>query len=164
MPTLLASVSRPQKTPSPTFHVPFCKTAVPLWLLATVWPAAERSYFTVALVAEVSVTEFTLDDTADAIELDENEVIAEENCEPFSSSCTRLLFGVEGLKNVVQLVLISETALAELPPDADVEDGVAGDAGVVAEAEDPGVEEEELELLEQADIAVTSTRPSAGTR
>jgi hypothetical protein len=68
------------------------------------------------------------------------------------------------LKNVFQLVLISETALAEPPlaaalelaAGADAED----DAGVVGAVED----EEELELLEQADIAVTSTRPSAGAR
>jgi hypothetical protein len=74
-----------------------------------------------------------------------------------------LLFGVEELKNVFQLVLISETALAEPPlaaalelaAGADAED----DAGVVG-----AVEDEELELLEQADIAVTSTRPSAGAR
>jgi hypothetical protein len=75
-----------------------------------------------------------------------------------------LLFGVEELKNVFQLVLISATALAEPPlaaalelaAGADAED----DAGVVGAVED----EEELELLEQADIAVTSTRPSAGAR
>jgi hypothetical protein len=110
-----------------------------------------------------------LDDTADAIGLDENEVIAEENCEPFSSSCTRWLFGVLGLKNVFQLVVISATALDEPVADADDDGGVttadADEAGAVAEAEDPGVEEEEeLELLEQAATAVTSARPSAGAR
>ena len=62
-----------------------------------------------------------------------------------------MLFGVEELKNSFQLVVISATALDE------AED----DAGVLAAAED---EEEELELLEQADIAVTRARPSAGTR
>jgi hypothetical protein len=76
-----------------------------------------------------------------------------------------LLFGVEELKNVFQLVVISETAALDEPPlaaglelaaGADAED----DAGVVGAAED----EEELALLEQAAIAVTSTRPSAGAR
>jgi hypothetical protein len=74
-----------------------------------------------------------------------------------------LLFGVEELKNVFQLVVISATALDVPPLAAALE--VAGadaddDAGVLGAAE----EEEELELLEQADIAVTSTRPSAGAR
>jgi hypothetical protein len=73
------------------------------------------------------------------------------------------------LKNVFQLVVISETALDE-PPEADgATDGADGaddgaDAGAVAEADDPGFDEEELELLEQAAIAVISTRPSAGAR
>jgi hypothetical protein len=75
-----------------------------------------------------------------------------------------LLFGVEELKNVFQLVVISATALDE-PPLAAALEVAAGadaddDAGVLGAAE----EEEELELLEQADIAVTSTRPSAGAR
>jgi hypothetical protein len=74
-----------------------------------------------------------------------------------------LLFGVEELKNVFQLVVISETALDEPPlaaglEEADAEDD-AGALGVVMLEE-----EEELEPLEQADIAVTSTRPSAGAR
>ena len=77
-----------------------------------------------------------------------------------------MLFGVEELKNVFQLVVISATALDE-PPLAAALELVAGadagaeeDAGALGAAED----EEELELLEQADIAVTSTRPSAGAR
>ncbi|MGH3279265.1 MAG: hypothetical protein ACRDNW_09020 [Trebonia sp.] len=108
------------------------------------------------------MTEPTEDDTAAAIGLDENELIADENCEPFSSSCTRLLFGVAGLKNVVQLVLISETAFDEPPAALDVAAG-ADDAGVLGAVE-AADDEEELEPLEQADIAVTSTRPSTGTR
>jgi hypothetical protein len=60
--------------------------------------------------------------------------------------------------------LISATALAEPPLAAALELAVGADAeddaGVVGAVED----EEELELLEQADIAVTSTRPSAGAR
>jgi hypothetical protein len=79
-----------------------------------------------------------------------------------------LLFGVEELKKVFQLVVISATALDE-PPLAAGEAGVAGaDAPVgevvTSEADDPGFDWEELEPLEQAAIAVTSTRPSAGTR
>jgi len=66
-----------------------------------------------------------------------------------------------------QLVEISAAALDEPPlaaglelaAGADAEDD-AGVLGAVEAAED----EEELELLEQADIAVTSTRPSAGAR
>ena len=61
-----------------------------------------------------------------------------------------------------QLVEISVSALDEPPLAAGVE-LTAADAGV-----DAGVlgvvEVEELELLEQAAIAVTSTRPSAGAR
>jgi hypothetical protein len=61
-----------------------------------------------------------------------------------------------------QLVVISAAALDEplaagLEVAADAEDDVLG-AVVAAEGE------EELEPLEQADIAVTSTRPSAGAR
>ena len=82
----MASVSRPQKTSSPTFQVPLCRTAVPLAPLATVDPSAERSYFTFALVDEVSATESTLDVTAAANGLDEKELIADVNCEPFSSN------------------------------------------------------------------------------
>jgi hypothetical protein len=163
-PKVLAWFSRPQKTSSPTFHVPSCSTEEPVAPLATVCPSAERSYFTVALVAEVTETESTLDDRPLASGVDESEAIAAENCEPFSSNWTRLLFGVEELKNVFQLVVISDTALEEPPlaaalglaAGADAED----DAGVVGAAED----EEELALLEQADIALTSTRPSAGAR
>jgi hypothetical protein len=125
-------------------------------------------YFTAALVDEVSETESTLDDRPLASGVDESEVIAAVNCEPFSSSSMRLLFGVEELKNVFQLVVISETALDEPPPAAGLELAAGADAeddagvlGAVEAAED----EEELELLlEQADIAVTSTRPSAGAR
>jgi hypothetical protein len=75
-----------------------------------------------------------------------------------------LLFGVEELKKVFQLVVISATALDEPPLAAGValvvaEVDAGTDVGVVA-----ATDEEELEPLEQAAIAVTSTRPSAGTR
>jgi hypothetical protein len=85
-PALLASLSRPQKTPSPTFHVPSWRTEVPLAPLAIVVPIAERSYFTFAWVAEVSVTESTLDVTADASGLEEKALTEDENSEPFCSS------------------------------------------------------------------------------
>jgi hypothetical protein len=168
-PALLASFSRPQKTLSPTFHVPSCRTAVPVAPLATVVPSAERSYFTVASVGEVTETETTLDVTAEASGLDANALIAAAKSEPFCSNCTRLLFGVEELKNVFQLVVISEAALDE-PLAAGLEaagvDEVAGaDAEAGADELAAAVEdEEELELPEQADIAVTNTRPNTGAR
>jgi hypothetical protein len=86
MPALLASVSRPQKTPSPTFQVPSWRTEVPDAPLATVVPSADRLYFTFAAVAEVNVTESTLDVTAAASGLDAKALIAAVNCEPFCSS------------------------------------------------------------------------------
>jgi hypothetical protein len=77
-----------------------------------------------------------------------------------------LLFGVEELKNVFQLVVISATALAEPPLAAGLApaEADAEDAAVVLGAVEAVEDEEELELPEQADIAVTSTRPSAGAR
>jgi hypothetical protein len=83
MPAAFASVSRPQKTSSPTFHVPFSRTDDPVAPVATVDPIAVRSYFTVALVGESSVTESTLDVTAAASGLDANASIEALNCEPF---------------------------------------------------------------------------------
>jgi hypothetical protein len=108
-----------------------------------------------------------LDETAAASGLDAKAVIAEENCEPFCSSRTRLLFGVAELKNVFQLVVIAATALAEPPLAAGDAAGEAADEAALDAAVDAAAaeeEEEELELLEQADIVVTSTRPSAGAR
>jgi hypothetical protein len=59
-----------------------------------------------------------------------------------------------------QLAVISATALDE-PPAVTLELAAGADVlGPVVAVED----EEELEPLEQADIAVTSTRPSAGAR
>jgi hypothetical protein len=66
--------------------VPFCRTEVPVAPLATVVPSADRSYFTFAAVAEVTVTESTLDVTAAASGLDAKAPIADVNCEPFCSS------------------------------------------------------------------------------
>jgi hypothetical protein len=68
-----------------------------------------------------------------------------------------LVLDVAELKNVFQSVVISETALAE--PLAEP----VGGGG--ADADDTEVEvDEEVEPIEQADTAVTSTRPSAGAR
>ncbi len=169
----MASVSSPQNTSSPTFHVPSCRTDDPVAPVATVVPIAVRLYFTVALVEESRVTESTLDVTAAASGLDANAEMEEENAEPFCSNLTRSLFGVEELKKVFQLVVICATADAEplavppaVPP-AGVDgagggvDDIPADAGAVAEADDPGLDEE-LEPLEQADVAATSMRPSAG--
>jgi hypothetical protein len=70
-----------------------------------------------------------------------------------------LLFGVEELKKVLQLVLISAMLAAEPPEDAaEAAVDAADDAGAAAD------EEEALEPLEQADMAATSARPSAGAR
>jgi hypothetical protein len=146
--------------------VPFSRTDEPVAPVATVVPIAVRSYFTVALVAESTVTESTLDDTAAASGLDANAAIEAENCDPFCSSPSRSLFGVEELKNLVQLAVISATAAdepvaapAEVAADEAADDGAAA-AEVAAGAEDA----EELGLLEQADITATSMRPSAGAR
>jgi hypothetical protein len=158
------SLSRPQKTPSPTFHTPFWRTAVPLAPLVTAAPDAVRSYFTFAWLLDVSVTESTLDVTADANGLDENAMIAAANCEPFCSSWARSLFGVDELKNSAQLVLIAVTAAAE-PPDDEPAVGVPSAVAVAVGAELEAGAEVELELLlEQAVIAAASVRQSAGAR
>jgi hypothetical protein len=60
--------------------------------------------------------------------------------------------------------LISATALDEPPLAAGLEEAVGDDAGADVLGAVVADDEEELELLEQADIAVTSTRPSAGAR
>jgi hypothetical protein len=78
-----------------------------------------------------------------------------------------LLFGVEELKKAFQLVVISVTAADEpldVPVVAAAEDAAADDADA-AGADDAGADdEEEVELLEQADMAAMSTGPSAGAR
>jgi hypothetical protein len=159
MPALLASVSRPQKTVSPSFQTPSSSTAVPLAPLATGVPIAERSYLTVASVAEVSVTDFTVEVTAPASGLASKALSADENCEPLCSSCTRLLFGVEVLKKVFQSAVMSATADAEPAPlvaAGAAEGGAAVTAGLRAG--------EAVELLEeQADRAMApGIRPSIG--
>jgi hypothetical protein len=138
-PALLAWLSKLQKTSSPTFQVAFWRTELPLAPLATVVPRADRSYFTVALVAEFSVTESTLETTAEASGLDEKALSEEANSEPFSSSCTRLLVGVLELKNVFQLVVISKMA-ADVPlvaGDVTAADGALGRTDDGAAEKDP---------------------------
>jgi hypothetical protein len=144
--------------------VPSCRTDDPLAPVATVVPIAVRSYFTVALVAESSVTESTLELTAAASGLAANVESEEENCEPFSSRLTRSLFGVAELKNLFQLVVISATAADEPVAVPEAADDVAADDGAAAEVVAAGAGDEELEPLEQADSAAVSMRPSAGAR
>jgi hypothetical protein len=62
-----------------------------------------------------------------------------------------------------QLAVISATALDE-PPAVTLELAAGADDADVLGAVVAVEDEEELEPLEQADIAVTSTRPSAGAR
>jgi hypothetical protein len=84
-------------------------------------------------VAEVTETESTLEVRPLARGVDASELIAAENCEPFCSSATRLLFGVEELKNVFQLALICATASPE-PPDAEgATDGADDAEGLIDE-------------------------------
>jgi hypothetical protein len=111
-----------------------------------------------------------LDETAAASGLDANADTAAENLSPFSSSASRLLFGVAELKNVTQLVLIAATAAAEPPLAGELEPlavELEPPAGVAA-ADDEGavvVGEAELEpLLEQAANVAARARPSAGAR
>jgi hypothetical protein len=111
----------------------------------------------VAFVGEFTVTESTLDVTADASGLAANALIAVEKVSPFCRYLARWSVGVEELKNASQLVFIAASAEAEPPPPAAAL--LAGAAGVDA----AGLELEEL-LLEQAVIATASARPSAGAR
>jgi hypothetical protein len=110
-------------------------------------------------VGEVSSTEITLAETADASGLLANAFTVLANVWPFCSRSTRLLFGVDELKNASQLVLIAASAEAELLPAGELAALVAGAAGV----DEVGVELGEL-LLEQAVIATASARPNAGAR
>ena len=72
------------------------------------------------------------------------------------------------MKKVFQLVVIAAMVAAE-PPDVPVvagaDDAAAAADDAAAEADDAGADDEEvLVLLEQADIAATSTRPSVGAK
>jgi hypothetical protein len=107
-----------------------------------------------------------LDVTEEASGLAANAVTAEENLSPFSSSASRLLFGVAELKKASQLVVIAATAAAEPPLAVELEPP-AGVAVTDAAADDDdavdGVEELEPPLEQAASVAA-STRPSTGAR
>jgi hypothetical protein len=116
-----------------------------------------RSYFTDACVGEVTVTEVTLAETADASGLLENVLTVLAKACPFCSSWTRLLFGVDELKNASQFALIVAAA----------DDEPLLEAELVAEAADVGLADGVVELelpLEQAVIVAANARPSAGAR
>lgn len=130
-------------------------------MLATVVPAAVRSYFTVACVGEVTVTESTFEVTADASGLPANALTAEENVDPFSSNWMRLLLGVEELKNASQLAVIAATADEEPPPEVAVAEAVLEAGADVADVAG-GVLVLDVGLLEHAATAVANARPSAG--
>ena len=156
---------RPQRLASPTFHTPFSNTAVPVWLGSRVDPPDVRSYFTVAMVAEVSVTPVTL--APRLLTRLARPLMAPANALPFCSRVTRSELGVLELKNFSQFAVICATA-AELPEDDDeagAEDTGADDTGAEDETGDEAVDEEddELELL-QAVTARASARPSTGAR
>ena len=113
-------------------------------------------------MGEVTVTEVTLAETAAASGLLENAWTALAKICPFCSSWTRLLFGVDELKNASQFAVIVATSDAEPLPEAELvaEALEAADVGLAG-----GADELELELLlEQAVIAAASARPSAGAR
>ena len=155
---------RPQRLASPTFQTPFSNTAVPVWLGSRVDPPDVRLYFTVAMVAEVSVTPVTL--APRLLTRLARPLMAPANAFPFCSRVTRSELGVLELKNFSQFVVICAAA-AELPDDEDeagAEDAGAEDAGADdAGADELDDEDDELELL-QAATASASARASAGAR
>ena len=156
---------RPQRLASPTFQTPFCNTAVPVWLFSRLDPPAVRSYFTVAVVAEVSVTLVTL--APRLLTRLARPLMAPANALPFCSRVTRSELGVLELKNFSQFAVIC-AAPAELPEDDDeagAEDTGADETGAEDEEADEAADDEddELELL-QAVTASASTRPSTGAR
>jgi hypothetical protein len=162
---------RPQRLASPTFQTPLCNTAVPLWLFSRFDPPDVRSYVTVAMVADVSVTLVTL--APRLLTRLARPLMAPANVLPFCSRVTRSELGVLELKNFSQFAVICATA-AELPEaddEAGAEDAGAEEAGAEeAGAEEAGAEDEaadedddEVELL-QAATASASARPSTGAR
>lgn len=152
------TLSSPQKLESPTFHMPFWYTACPIALFSTVWPAAVRSYVTVACVGEMTFTEVTLAETADASGLPANVWTALANFDPSCSNASRALSGVEEPKNFSQLAVMAVVAGDAVL----VATGELLTAGLVAGADGVVLE---LELpLEHAVIAAASIRPSTGAR
>src|ERR1700741_4328623 len=125
-------VSSPQKLATPTFQVPFWSTAVPVWFFSSGVPPTRMSYFTVACVAEFTVTFLTLA-VARAARLEPDWLLmTEANCAPFCRSATRLLSEVLALKKASQIAVI---AVAAPPLRLRFADAVAyvGAAVVVAE-------------------------------
>jgi hypothetical protein len=114
-------------------------------------------------VDEVTFTESTLAETAEASGLLENEVTALENLEPSWSRASRWLSDVDESKNFSQAAVIAavgEEAAGELGLDAGLALAVGLALGLAA-----GLLAAELELpLEQAVVATASNRPIAGTR
>src|ERR1700752_2157213 len=137
-------VSSPQKLATPPFQVPFWSSAVPVWFFSSGVPPTRMSYFTVACVAEFTVTFLTLA-VARAARLEPDWLLmTEANCAPFCRSATRLLSEVLALKNASQLAVIAAAAPAFALP---VADAVADVAGAVVAAEDvPAGADEPAEL------------------
>jgi hypothetical protein len=124
-------ISNPQKLATPTFQVPFWSTAVPVSFFSSGVPLTRMSYFTVAWVAELTVTFRTLAVAREARLEPDWLLMTDANCDPFSSSFTRLLFDVFALKNASQFVVIAATEPAGALPLVlalgDVVGDVAGD-------------------------------------
>jgi hypothetical protein len=158
---------RPHRVVSATFQTPFSSTAVPVWPVTRVDPPDVRLYFTVAVVAEVSVTPVTL--APRLLTRLVRPLMAGANALPFCSSVIRSELGVLESKNFSQFVVICATA-AELPADAGADDAGADDAGADdagaddAGADDAGADELGDEELLQAATARASAKTSAGAR
>lgn len=153
--------SRPQKLATPTFQVPFCRTAVPDWFFSSGVPLTRMSYVTLAWVAEVTATCVTLAVASDARPEPAWVLITDANCEPSCSSAMRLLIGVLALKNASQFVVMAVVVALE-PELADgVGELVAGADDVGAEVAG-GDELEELGLLppQAATVAASATAAS----
>jgi len=122
-------------------------------LLSREAPAAVRLYLTVARVDDVTVTDVTLAEIWEASGLLARALSAPENAEPFCSSATRSLVGVDGLKNFSQLAVISAAAPVLVPV-------ALADAGAVGEDVVPvglaGVDEG-VELVEHPVAVSTAT-------
>jgi hypothetical protein len=129
-------ISSPQKLATPTFQVPFCSTAVPVWFFSSGVPLTRISYFTVAWVGEVTVTLVTLAVASDARLEPDWLLMTDANVGPSWSSVTRLLSGVLALKKASQFAVIAAIvaalALDEVPAEAAGDD----EAGDVAAGEE----------------------------
>jgi len=132
-------ISSPQKLVTPTFQVPFCSTAVPVWFFSSGVPPTRMSYFTVAWVGEVTVTLVTLAVASDARLEPDWLLIPDANVGPSWSSVTRLLSGVLALKKASQFeviaAIVAALALDDVPAEA-AGDEAAGEE-VPAGADEP---------------------------